>query len=250
LKDQAPQKIEGVLAPPGAARLSIGSSAAAVSTAEHLRFKLDHALARDAVQAELDTANLQRGLLERGLKPVLLHSAATDRKTYLVRPDLGRALAADSAELLRGSDGGGEVLFILADGLSALAIERHALLLLDAVLPLLSGVRAMVPVVTNARVAISDEIGALTGAKIAVVLIGERPGLSSPDSLGAYITWNPRIGCTDAERNCISNIRQEGLSYGDAAHRIAHYLGEARRLQMTGIALKDPETLPKLGPRG
>jgi ethanolamine ammonia-lyase small subunit len=219
------------------------------------------------VHTPLDTALLERGLRERGLTPLLLRSNASAaansseaRKTYLRRPDLGRTLHPDSVAALQsitnlgaprldsetwvGAPQNPHILFILADGLSALALERHALPLLDAVLPLLeSGTLDLAPVVTNARVALADQIGALLGAEITVLLIGERPGLSSPDSLGCYITWEPQPGkTTDAERNCISNIRgDEGLSYAEAAHRIAHYIAEARRLQTTGIALKDPE---------
>jgi ethanolamine ammonia-lyase small subunit len=136
----------------------------------------------------------------------------------------------------------------LADGLSAVALERHALPLLDATLPLIPNPCSLIPVVQNARVAIADQIGHILNAQITVLLIGERPGLSSPDSLGCYITWAPRPGRTDAERNCISNIRgDEGLSYTEAAHRIAHYIAEAQRLNTSGIALKDPDptlTLP------
>ncbi len=141
-----------------------------------------------------------------------------------------------------------QILFLLADGLSAVALERHALPLLDATLPLIPNPCSLIPVVQNARVAIADQIGHILNAQITVLLIGERPGLSSPDSLGCYITWAPRPGRTDAERNCISNIRgDEGLSYTEAAHRIAHYIAEAQRLNTSGIALKDPDptlTLP------
>jgi ethanolamine ammonia-lyase small subunit len=135
------------------------------------------------------------------------------------------------------------VLFLLADGLSALALERHALPLLDAIRTLFPLPFSLIPLVQNARVAIADPIGQILGTQITVLLIGERPGLSSADSLGCYITWAPRPGRTDAERNCISNIRgPEGLSYAEAAHRIAHYIHEAQRLQTTGTALKDPAT--------
>jgi ethanolamine ammonia-lyase small subunit len=185
-------------------------------------------------------------LKDRGLKPLSLRSAALDRKTYLVRPDLGRTLHPDSAELLREEASAyteAGILFLLADGLSALALERHAPPLLDATIPLITYHFSLIPVVTNARVAIGDEIGSILSAKITVLLIGERPGLSSPDSLGVYITWDPHPGRTDAERNCISNIRAEGLSYADAATRIAHYVSEANRLQTTGTALKDPSGL-------
>jgi ethanolamine ammonia-lyase small subunit len=245
---------------PTPARISLGLTGPSVPTSEHLRFQLDHALARDAVNTQLDTTTLQQGLRDRGLQPLLLHTNAADRKTYLRRPDLGRTLHPDSVTALQSAtdlgapsvdfDGWGadtsrdRILFILADGLSALALERHALPLLDATLPLLDpGPWALTPVLTHARVAIGDEIGSILSAKITVLLIGERPGLSSPDSLGVYITWNPHPGCTDAERNCISNIRAEGLSYAEAATRIAHYISEAHRLQTTGIALKDPSGL-------
>jgi ethanolamine ammonia-lyase small subunit len=234
---------------PTTARLSLGRTGTTVATSEHLHFQLDHALARDAVHTPLDTALLERGLRERGLMPLLLRSNAADRKTYLRRPDLGRTLHPDSVERLRQQNATpANVLLVLADGLSALALEGHALPLLDATLPLLEpGTLNLAPVVQNARVALGDQVGALLGAQITVLLIGERPGLSSPDSLGCYITWNPQPGITtDAERNCISNIRgAEGLSYAEAAHRIAHYLREAQRLNTTGIALKDP-TAPLL----
>jgi len=257
------------------ARLSLGNPSPGLSTGDHLRFQLDHALARDAVHTPLDTALLLRNLRHRNWTPLLLHSnagAAGDpnaRRTYLRRPDLGRTLHPDSISTLQtttrpvtpGLDSetwveaatnsiASRTLILLADGLSALALERHALPLLDALRDRLEpGTlnREPVPLITNARVAIADEVGQLLGADITVLLIGERPGLSSPDSLGCYITWQPRPGRTDAERNCISNIRgDEGLSYAEAAHRIAHYLAEAQRLQTTGIALKDPTSTPAL----
>jgi ethanolamine ammonia-lyase small subunit len=258
---------------PTSARLSLGRTAAAISTNDHLQFQLDHALARDAVHAPLDVAMLTQGLQARNLHPILLRSAVephpNDRRAYLRRPDLGRKLHPESVQALKpGAPGlasetwdaatnvaGTRILFLLADGLSALAVERHALPLLDATLPLIPnpvGVPAdrsssvawcpLIPLVQNARVALADEIGHILGAQITVLLIGERPGLSSADSLGVYITWAPHPGkTTDAERNCISNIRgHEGLCYAEAAHRIAHYIAEAQRLQASGIALKDP----------
>ena len=257
------------------ARLSLhlqeqANSAAAISTHEHLRFQLDHALARDAVHAALDVPLLERGLHACGFTPLTLRSAARDRKEYLRRPDLGRTLHPTSIEALKSATNWGKnlgapcplpsgtrdaiprdasesrIAFILADGLSALALERHALPLLDATLPLITSHSSLITVVTNARVALADHIGQLLNAQLTVLFIGERPGLSSPDSLGVYLTWQPRPGRTDAERNCISNIRAEGLSYAEAAHRIAHYIAEARRLQTTGIALKDPATVPRL----
>jgi len=264
------------------ARLSLGNSAAAIPTHDQLRFQLDHALARDAVHAALDVPLLERGLRERGLQPLILRSAARDRKEYLRRPDLGRTLSPTSIETLQNSvilsgarsaqskdpetahfadtdkdlsttepsnSSHPRIAFILADGLSAVALERHAFPLLDATLRLLDPVPwtlAPVAIATNVRVALADEIGHLLSAQLTVLFIGERPGLSSPDSLGVYLTWAPRPGRSDAERNCISNIRAEGLSYAEAAHRIAHYIAEAQRLQTTGIALKDPTSLPLL----
>jgi ethanolamine ammonia-lyase small subunit len=249
-----------------AARLGLGQTGPSIPTREHLRFQLDHAAARDAVHMPLDIALLQRGLTARKLPHVTLRSNAPDRATYLRRPDLGRTLHPTSTTALQSvappqkpgapgpelrtrqgappnPTGHPTISFILADGLSAQALEHHALPLLDAVLALIPYACSLIPVAlaTNARVALGDEIGHLLHADITVLLIGERPGLSSPDSLGVYLTWNPRPGRTDAERNCISNIRGDaGLSYTEAAQRIVHYLTEANRLKTTGIALKDP----------
>ncbi len=252
------------LAAPAAttARIALGSTGPAIPVREHLRFQLDHALARDAVHTPLDTQLLLTGLRARGLQGYPLHSgvdamfapnapAAQLRRTYLRRPDLGRTLHPDSVldlqQLAAHQAQAPQVLFVLADGLSALALERHALPLLDAFLPLIPNPCSLIPLVQNARVAIADQIGHILNAQITVLLIGERPGLSSPDSLGCYITWDPRPGRTDAERNCISNIRTpEGLSYAEAAHRIAHYVTEATRLQITGTTLKDPTTATHL----
>jgi ethanolamine ammonia-lyase small subunit len=248
-KSQATGELKKSQATGTSARLSLGQSGPSIPMPEQLNFRLDHALARDAVHAELDTNLLVRGLQERHLEPALLHSAAPDRRTYLRRPDLGRTLDAESTQLLQHQACQPcSLAFVLADGLSALALERHALPLLDATLPLVTAnTSPLIPVVTQARVAIGDPIGQLLSACVTVLLIGERPGLSSPDSLGVYITWDPRAGRSDAERNCISNIRAEGLSYDAAAERIAFYIDEAQRLGTTGIALKDP-TFPLLPP--
>jgi ethanolamine ammonia-lyase small subunit len=239
---------------PTTARLSLGLTGAAIPTREQLRFQLDHALARDAVHTLLDIPALLHGLQLRGRAGFVLRSAIEGesrqkgRHLYLRRPDLGRTLHPDFAQALRdyaaSTPEKPDVAFILVDGLSALAIERHALPLLDALLPTLDDC-ALGPIciVSQGRVAIGDEIGHLLGARLVVLMIGERPGLSSPDSLGVYITWNPLPGRTDAERNCVSNIRQEGLSYNDAAQRIAFYMKEARRLEVTGVALKESSAL-------
>jgi ethanolamine ammonia-lyase small subunit len=237
---------------PTTARISLGRTGSAIPTHEQLRFQLDHALARDAVHTLLDIPALLHGLQQRDLAGFVLRSAVegeTSQKSrhhYLRRPDLGRILHPDFAHALRDYAASiqkkPDAVFILADGLSALAVERHALPLLDALLPALDAGLwdlAAICIVSQGRVAIGDEIGHLLGAKLVVLMIGERPGLSSPDSLGVYITWDPRPGKTDAERNCISNIRQEGLSYAEAAQRIAFYMNEARRLETTGIALKE-----------
>ena len=170
----------------------------------------------------------------------------------MLRPDLGRALSQDSAGTLQAvgqaeGDVRPRVVVMCADGLSSLAVERHALPLLDAALPLLPEICVVVPILTNARVALGDVVGETLGADVTVLLIGERPGLSSPDSLGVYITWRPRAGRTmDAERNCISNVRSDGLGYVEAAQRVAHYVREAARLQITGTVLKDPAPLQLL----
>ncbi|HEY4050146.1 MAG TPA: ethanolamine ammonia-lyase subunit EutC [Acidobacteriaceae bacterium] len=222
------------------ARIALKRAGVSVGTAPLLEFELAHALARDAVRAAMDARMLLDELRRQGLEALALKSRAPDRETYLKRPDFGRMLSKESAAQL--TPGEYDLVFVIADGLSAVAVERHALRLLQATLPLITGWRlAPICVVEQGRVAIGDAIGECLTAQLAVVLIGERPGLSSPDSLGAYITWRPGRGRKDAERNCISNIRQEGLSYEAAARRLLFYLTEARRRQLTGVALKDPE---------
>jgi ethanolamine ammonia-lyase small subunit len=233
------------------ARVGLGRTGVSQQTRDLLDFQRCHAQARDAVHARFEAAALAANLAEIAAGKVLrLHSAAVDRATYLQRPDLGRKLDEASRESLvhHAVPVPWELALIVADGLSALAVERHALLLLKELLPRLHDWRlAPVCIVEQGRVAIGDEIGAALGAQISVVLIGERPGLSSPDSLGAYITWAPRLGRTDAERNCISNIRAEGLSYAQAAAQLNFYLTEARRRQLTGVALKQETPLLKEG---
>ncbi len=213
------------------ARVALGRTGHSLPTAELLRFQLDHARARDAVYEELDAASL-------GLPHLLLHSAAPDRVTYLRRPDLGRKLDANSRALLAPGDY--DAALVIADGLSAPAVHHHAAPLLDALLPLLEGWRlAPLTVVLQARVAIGDEIGQALGARQVAMLIGERPGLTSPDSLGIYLTWDPRPGRNDAERNCISNVRTEGISYSLAARKLHFLMEQARVRQLTGVELKE-----------
>jgi ethanolamine ammonia-lyase small subunit len=226
--------------------VALGRTGVSVATRDLLDFQRCHALARDAVHARLEAATLARTLGGiAGGSVFRLHSAAADRAIYLQRPDLGRQLDGSSRKLLaeRTRPGAAELALIVADGLSALAVERHAAPLIEEVLPRLHGWKlAPVCVVEQGRVAIGDEIGETLDAQVAMVLIGERPGLSSPDSLGVYITWGPRGGRTDSERNCISNIRAEGLSYAQAAAQIEIILSAARREQLTGVGLKMPES--------
>jgi ethanolamine ammonia-lyase small subunit len=221
------------------ARIGLERTGVSLATADHLDFQRAHAMARDAVHARMDASTLAAALAAIAGAPVLrLHSAAVDRNTYLQRPDLGRQLdEASCAQLVRGDY---DLALVVADGLSALAVERHAAPLVAELLPELEGWRlAPLALVEQGRVAIADAIGETLGARLSVILIGERPGLSAADSLGAYITWDPRPGRTDAERNCISNIRTEGLGYRQAAAQLAYYLSEARRRKLTGVPLKD-----------
>ena len=237
------------------ARVALDRTGSSLTTRHALEFSLAHAQARDAVHSALAVPSLLAALRERSLPAIAVRSAAPSRAEYLRRPDLGRSLAPASAALLANQSAIGNrqsttssIVLILADGLSALATERHALFVLDALLPLLDQTWRIAPIVIaeQARVALADEIGQTLHADATAILIGERPGLSSPDSLGAYITWAPRPGRTDAERNCISNIRSEGLDYAAAAARIAWTLTEGRRLGLTGVALRgpDPALLP------
>jgi ethanolamine ammonia-lyase small subunit len=232
------------------ARVGLTRAGRGLATHEVLDFQLAHAQARDAVHAALDVPFLLSGARERGLAVCLLKSAVADRANYLRHPDLGRRLNQESAVKLVASPC--DVAFVITDGLSALAVTRHALLLLDEVLRLLDHEWTVGPIciVEQGRVAIGDAIGAALQARVSVVLIGERPGLSSPDSLGAYITWDPRPGRSDAERNCISNIRPEGLEYAVAARMLAFYLHEALRQKLTGVTLKLIGDFQRGGTRG
>jgi ethanolamine ammonia-lyase small subunit len=219
------------------ARVGLGRVGVSRQTRDVLDFQLCHAQARDAVHARMDAAAMQRVIAAIASVPAIrLHSAAPDRTAYLQRPDLGRTLDQKSSDTLAQVEGSPfDLALIVADGLSALAVERHVGPLLSELLPRLQGWKlAPVCVVEQGRVAVGDEIGFAMRAQISVVLIGERPCLSSPDSLGAYITFGPRPGRTDAERNCISNIRLEGLSYRDAAGQLANCVAGARRNRLTG----------------
>lgn len=222
------------------ARVGLGRVGHSLPTSELLDFQLAHARARDAVHLPLDVNSLVVELKQRGVRSATLTSAARDRAEYLRRPDLGRRLSAGARDRLVPYKSEYDAAFVIADGLSALAVQQHAAALLDVVLPRLGGWSiAPVAIVEQGRVAIGDEIGELLGAKLAVVLIGERPGLSSPDSLGVYLTWQPKPGRSDAERNCVSNIRAEGLSYELAAHKLLFLMNESRRLKLSGVRLKE-----------
>lgn len=232
------------------ARIGLKRAGAGLATREHLSFQLAHARARDAVHDALDAVPLLDGLRDRGLAPLHLMSAAGERRAYLLRPDLGRRLDERSRDRLNACPHGHDLVLVLADGLSARAVQRHALPLVDAILPELRRQHWRVgpaALVEQARVAIGDEIGAALDAALVAVLIGERPGLTSPDSLGVYLTWAPAIGRQDAERNCLSNIRPEGMAYGEAAAKLVYLLGEARRRRLTGVALKDEAEASRLG---
>lgn len=222
------------------ARLALGRAGAAMPTRPLLEFGLAHARARDAVHHPLDAARLQADLARAGYASAIVHSAAPDRATYLARPDLGRRLR--EGESLPGE---AEVVVAIEDGLSALAVQAHATPLLAA-LRTVNGQRWRQPAVVIAlqgRVALGDEIGERMKARLVVVMIGERPGLSSPDSLGLYLTHAPRVGRTDAERNCISNVRPEGLGYAEAARKLDWLAAAALARGMSGVALKDESAL-------
>ncbi|AXO90065.1 ethanolamine ammonia-lyase subunit EutC [Pseudomonas parafulva] len=228
------------------ARIALGRTGTSLPTGAQLDFQFAHAQARDAVHLPFDHAALREQLQARGRDSLLLHSAAADRHQYLQRPDLGRRLCDASAATLRehaqANAGGVDLAIVVADGLSALAVHRHTLPLLSRFEEQASAegwTTAPVILVQQGRVAVADEVGELLGARMTVMLIGERPGLSSPDSLGLYFTYAPKVGLTDAYRNCISNVRLEGLSYGMAAHRLLYLMREACRRQLSGVNLKD-----------
>ncbi|QGZ66773.1 ethanolamine ammonia-lyase subunit EutC [Paraburkholderia acidisoli] len=227
------------------ARIALGRAGNALPTAPLLAFNLSHAQARDAVHQPLDTEALRRALEAEGFATLEVASAAPDRQHYLRRPDLGRCLSEASRAVLAAqpaasAEAAPEVVFVVGDGLSAFAAAKQAVPLLKAARTRLDGWRiGPVVIARQARVALGDEIGELLGASLVAMLIGERPGLSSPDSLGIYLTWAPKVGCHDAQRNCISNVRPEGLPHEAAAHKLHYLLTQARRLKLTGVGLKD-----------
>jgi ethanolamine ammonia-lyase small subunit len=225
------------------ARVGLGRAGASMPTKALLEFTLDHARARDAVHAAFDVSAIISGLNDLGIEAFDVCSRARDRKEYLRRPDLGRALDQASQHLLANRNGGPcRLAIVIGDGLSPAAVNAHAVQVIRSLVPQLAGDGIEIGpavVATGARVALGDEIGAILGARMVVMLIGERPGLSAPDSLGAYLTYAPRPGRTDAERNCVSNIHGSGLGYDEAAFRIAWLIREGLAREITGVALKD-----------
>ena len=234
------------------ARVALGRSGASLPTRALLDFTLDHARARDAVHAAFDVATLVAGLGALGLRTAAVASRVNNRGDYLRRPDLGRRLDQVSLQHLASRDAmAGQVVVVIGDGLSPAAVHAHAVELTRSLLPRLAAANievGEVVVASGARVALGDEIGAILKARMVVVLIGERPGLSAPDSLGAYLTFAPEIGRTDAERNCVSNIHREGLGYDEASFKIAWLVREGLARKVTGVALKDEsgEARPRL----
>lgn len=234
------------------ARIALGRAGGSLPTAELLRFAAAHARARDAVHVPLDNELLARELGAIGWPPIQVASQATTRDEYLRRPDLGRRLRTDDLQRLRDTATGPvDLVVVLGDGLSALAVQLHARDVIASLHQALNsdGQRlhcAPLVLATQARVALADDVGAALQARLALMLVGERPGLSAADSLGAYLTHEPRIGRTDAERNCVSNIRPEGLAPQAAGQRLAWLVRQALRRGLTGVGLKDNSATEQL----
>lgn len=244
MKRNVPQEIESLKALQEftSARIAIGRVGTSIPLKQSLEFKLAHAHARDAVYSELDINSLTDVLKQFDLPVLHLHSRVNDRRQYLQRPDLGRRLNDGSLDLLLDHRPETDIAIILADGLSATAVNENVVGLLQALIPqlLAAGFKlAPISMVEQGRVAIGDDIGHGLKAKLSLVLIGERPGLSSADSLGAYLTYNPKPGLTDEMRNCISNIRPGGLIYKKAAKKIFYLISEAFKRKLSGVDLKD-----------
>jgi len=230
------------------ARIALGRAGGSLPTSVWLDFKSAHAAARDAVHCAFDAEQLAAELVTLVAQVVIVDSGASERSTFLLRPDLGRRLDERSRYALQELQAGGDydLAIVVSDGLSALAVHRQARPVLAALLAKLKGDDwriAPIVVARFGRVALEDEVGHLLGAQLALILIGERPGLGSPDSLGAYLVYAPRPGNTDANRNCVSNIRPEGLPIDAAADTIHYLLSEARRRRMSGVQLKDQRLL-------
>jgi ethanolamine ammonia-lyase small subunit len=224
------------------ARIGLPRTGASLATAPLLDFKLAHARARDAVHEELDEARLLDALGTLGLERLAIASAAGDRQRFVLRPDLGRRLGTGADERLAGFNGDYDVAFVVSDGLSARAVQTHAQPVLAQIVPVLRAESwriAPIVLVRHGRVAIGDQIALLLNTRSVALLIGERPGLSAPYSMGAYLTWQPRPDTADAERNCISNIRPDGIGYAEAAFKIIYLLRAMRAQGASGVQLKD-----------
>ena len=224
-----------------AARIGIGRTGVSVPLKQSLAFKLAHAHARDAVYSELDIDKLLEELKQFDLPVLLLHSQAAYREQYLQRPDLGRQLNEESVDVL-ADYAGYDIAIVIADGLSAIAVNSNVIGLLKILIPQLqsAGLKlAPISLVKQGRVAVADDAGMYLKAKLSLMLIGERPGLSSADSVGAYLTFNPHPGLTDESRNCISNIRPHGLTFKPASKKILYLIQEAFRRKLSGVGLKD-----------
>ena len=225
-----------------AARIGIGRVGNSIPLKQSLAFKLAHAHARDAVYSELDAEGLMYQLKQFELPVLQLQSKADKRQKYLKRPDLGRQLNEESASLLKDYKNDADVVIIIADGLSATAVNENSVSLLQCLIPMLLAAKwkiAPLCLVEQGRVAIGDDVAYSLNARFTIVLIGERPGLSSADSMGAYLTYGPKPGCTDETRNCISNIRPQGLPPKPAAEKIFYLVQESFRRKLSGVALKD-----------
>lgn len=226
-----------------AARIALGRTGVSVPLKESLHFKMAHAHARDAVFSHLEKGKIFTALQAFQLPVFFLHSRAIDRQNYLQRPDFGRCLNEESvSKLANFKSKGYDISISIADGLSASAVNEHAVNVLLLLFPLLQEFKLSVApfcIVEQGRVAASDEIGSLLQARLSLILIGERPGLSAADSMGAYLTYNPTIGLTNECRNCVSNIRPDGLDYRTASEKLFYLIKEAFRLKISGVQLKD-----------
>lgn len=236
------------------ARIAQGHAGHALRTSSHLEFQLAHAQARDAVHVPWEVDALADQVRRLGLEPVLLRTQVADRAQYLRRPDLGRRLDPSSLRDLEQRRRPGEdprIALIVSDGLSSSALHRHGMAFLDALVAALKNLGldlSTVYLAPNGRVALSDDIGEAVGAELSLIVIGERPGLSAPDSLGIYLTYRPRLGNSDAMRNCISNVRPpQGLSCEQAAERLTYLMGESLRRRISGVELKDDSGSASLG---
>ena len=223
------------------ARIGMGKIGVSQPTSAQLRFQLDHARARDAVWTALDYQVVMDELRQLDISAISLHSQAGDRATYLTRPDLGRRLSEASATLLIQTPPA-EVAIVVADGLSTIAVQQNVTAMIAELCKLKTlAHKSIAPVmlVEQGRVAIGDEVGGLLQAELVIVLVGERPGLSAANSLGMYLTYNPKVGCSDADRNCISNIRSGGLTFTQAAIKADYLIGQFLVKKISGVQVKD-----------